>query len=210
MKQSPPWATTPNPATESPKAKYSGSKGGHNHSLGHSSNTSTPKYHDSTSAKKPSSPKDPVLNEQETSPRNHGSCKHSHSPSPTAKSVGHKQKEAHTEDTRTLNSSLPISSSRFEGFRSPMGSHSDVTKLQHPSIPLTPLGLGTPRQWGTMSDESSHSLALLYTSPGFNLPGYPAAGPSNLTPSVPSLTGSHDVLSTWPTGMFTSGHPLPT
>ena len=208
MKRSPPRAMTPNPAVESPKAKHFGGKGGHHHSLEHSSNTSTPKYPDSTSAKKPSSPKEPVLNEQEKSPRSHGSCKHGHSPSQTAKSVGHKQKEAHTEGTHTLNSSLPISSSRFEGFCSPMGSHSDVTKLQPPSIPLTPLGLGTPRQWGTMSDER-HSLALLYTSPGFNLPGYPAAGPSNLTPSVPSLTGSHDVLSTWPAGMFTSGPSSP-
>ena len=56
-----------------------------------------------------------------------------------------------------------------------------------------------------MSNESRHSLALIYTSPGFNLPGYPAAGPGNLTPSIPSLTGSHHVSSTWPAGAFTSG-----
>ena len=86
-----------------------------------------------------------------------------------------------------------------------MGSHSNVTELLSPTITLTPLGLGGPRQWRTTSDESRHSLASIYTSPGFNLPGYPAAGPSNLTPTVPSLAGSHHVLSTWPTGMFTSG-----
>ena len=55
-----------------------------------------------------------------------------------------------------------------------------------------------------MSDKSRHSLASIYTSPGFNLPGYPAAGPSNLTPTVPSLAGSHHVSSAWPTSMFTS------
>ena len=60
-----------------------------------------------------------------------------------------------------------------------------------------------------MSEESRHSLALLYTNPGFNLPGYPAAGPGNLTPIVPSLAGSHHVSSTWPTGVFTSGPSSP-
>ena len=52
-------------------------------------------------------------------------------------------------------------------------------------------------------------MASIYTSPGFNLPGYPVAGPSNLTPTVPSLAGSHHVLSTWPTGVFTSGSSSP-
>ena len=109
----------------------------------------------------------------------------------------------------TLNSTLPISSSMFDGFHSPMGSHSDVTELQPPSITSTPLGLGAPQQWRSMSDKSRHSLALLYTSPGFNLPGYLAAVPSNLTPSIPSLTGSHHMLSTWPAGVFTSGPSSP-
>ena len=59
-KQSPPWATTPNPAVESPNTKCSGRKGGHHHSSGRGSNTSTPKHPDSTSAKKPSSSKKPV------------------------------------------------------------------------------------------------------------------------------------------------------
>ena len=85
-----------------------------------------------------------------------------------------------------------------------MGSHSDVTELQPPSITSTPLGLGVPRQWQTTSDESRHSLASIYTRPGFNLPGYPAAGPGNLIPSVPSLAGSHHMSSTWPADAFTS------
>ena len=52
-------------------------------------------------------------------------------------------------------------------------------------------------------------LASLYTSPGFNLPGYPAAGPSNLTPPVPSLAGSQHVSSTWSASVFTSGPSSP-
>ena len=74
-KRSPPWAMTPNPAVESPKTKHSGSKAGHHHSSGHGSNTSTPKHPDSTSAKKPSSSKEPAPNEQDKSPRSCGSHK---------------------------------------------------------------------------------------------------------------------------------------
>ena len=176
-KRSPPRAATPNPSVESPKTKRSSGKGRPHHCLGHSSNTSTPKCPNSTSAKKPSSSKGPASNEQEKSPRAHSSCKHGRSPSPSAESVRRKQKDVHTEDTRTLNSTLSISSSTFDGLHSQMGSHSDVTQLLPPSIILTPLGLGSPRQWQTMSDKSRHSLASIYTSPGFNLPGYPAAGP---------------------------------
>ena len=127
----------------------------------------------------------------------------------STESAGCKRKEACTEDTQKLNSTLPISSSGFDGFCSPTGSHSEATELQPPSITLTPLGLGAPRQWQSTSEESSCLLASLYTSPGFNLPGLPAAGPGNLTPSVPSLTGSHHVSSTWPAGMFTSGPSSP-
>ena len=162
---------TPNPAVESPKAKHSGSKDRHHRSLGRSSNTSTPKHPDSTSDKKPSSSKEPAPNKQEKSPRSHSSHKHGRSPSLSAESVGCKRKEVHTEDTCTLNSTLPVSCSVFDSFCSPMGSHSDVTELQPPSITSTPLGLGAPRQWRTTSKESRHSLASLYTSPGFNLPG---------------------------------------
>ena len=155
---------TPNPAVESPKTKCSGGKGGHHCSLGRGSNTSTLKCPDSTSAKKPSSSNEPALKEQDKSPRSHSSHKHSHSPSPSAKSVGCKWKETHTEDTHTVNLTLPISSSRFDGFHSLMGSYNKVTELQPPSITLTPLGLGTPRQWQSTSEESRCSLASFYTS----------------------------------------------
>ena len=208
-KWSPPQVMTPNIAVESPKPKCSSGKGGHHHSSGHGSNTSTLKHPDSTSAKEPSSSKEPVLKEQDKSLRSHSSRKCCHSPSLSAESNGCKQKEAHTEDTHKLNSTLPISSSGFDGFHSLMGSHSKATELHPPSITLTPLGLGDPRQWQSTYEESRHLLALLYTSPGFNLPGQPAAGPGNLTPSVPSLTGSHHMSSTWPAGIFTSGPPSP-
>ena len=113
------------------------------------------------------------------------------------------------EDSCTLNSTLPISSSMFDGLCSPMGSHSNVTELLPPSITSTPLGFAGPRQWQTTSDESRQSLASIYTSPNFNIPGYPAVEPSNLTPTVPSIAGSHHVLSTWPPGMFTSRSSSP-
>ena len=54
---------------ESPKTKSSSGKGGHHHSSGCGLNTSTPKHPDSTSAKKPSSPKEQVPKEQDKSPR---------------------------------------------------------------------------------------------------------------------------------------------
>ena len=129
MKQSPPRAATPNPSMESPKTICSSSKGSPHHGLGHSSNISTPKHPDSTSAKKPSSSKEPTSNGQEKSPKAHGSHKCGCSPSLSAKSVGCKWKDVCMEDTCTLNSTLPISSSAFDGLCSPMGSHSDVTEL---------------------------------------------------------------------------------
>ena len=52
-------------------------------------------------------------------------------------------------------------------------------------------------------------MASLYTSLNFNLPRYPAVGPGNLTPSVPSIAGSHHVSSTWPPGVFTPGALTP-
>ena len=110
-------------------------------SLGHSSNTSTSKHLDSTLAKKPSNSKEPTLNSQEKSPKAHGSRKHSRSPSPSTKSVRCKWKDVHTEDSHTLNTTLPISSSILDGLCSPTGSHSDATELLSPSITSTPLVL---------------------------------------------------------------------
>ena len=127
MKWSPPRAATPSPPVESPKTKCSGGKGGPHHSSGCSSNMSTPKCPDSTSTKKPSSSKGPASSKQEKSPRAHGSCKCGRSPSPSTESVGCKRKDVCTESNRTLNSTLPISSSAFDGLHSPMGSHSNGT-----------------------------------------------------------------------------------
>ena len=135
-KWSPPRAVTPNPSVESPKTKCSGSKGRPQRS----SNTSVPKCPNSTSAKKPSSSKEPTLNKQEKSPRARSSHKHSHSPSPSTKSVGCKRKEVHTEGSHALNSTLPVSSNMFESLHSPTGSHSNVTELLPPSHHLNPLG----------------------------------------------------------------------
>ena len=134
-KQSPPRAATPNPSMESPKTIHSSGKGGPHHGSGHSSNTSTPTCPDLTSVKKPSSSKKPTLNGQEKFPKACGSHKHGHSPSPSTKSVRCKQKDVHMEDTHTLNSTLPISSSAFEGLRSPTRSHSDGTELLPPPSP---------------------------------------------------------------------------
>ena len=209
MKQSPPRAVTPNPSMGSPKTKCSSSKGSPHHSSGCSSNTSTPKHPDSTSAKKPSSSKEPTSNSQEKSPKACGSRKRSCSPSPSTESARRKWKDVCMEDSYTLNSTLPVSSSVFDGLHSPTGSHSDVTELLPPSITSTPLGLASPRQWQTTSVESRQSLASIYTSPNFNIPGYPAVGPGNLTPTVPSIAGSHHVSSTWPPGMLTSGSSSP-
>ena len=106
MKRSPLRAVMPNAAVESPKTKCSGGKGGHHHSSVRGSNTSTPKHPDSTSAKKPSSSKEPVPKEQDKSPRSCSSCKHGCSPYPSAESDGCKQKEACTEDTCKLTHQL--------------------------------------------------------------------------------------------------------
>ena len=209
MKQSPPRAATLNLSVESPKTKCSSGKGDTHHSLGHSSNTSTPKCLDSTSAKKLSGSKEPTLNSQEKSPKVHSARKHGCSPSPSAESVRCKWKDICSEDFRMLNSTLPISSSEFDGLCSPTDSHSNVTELLPPSITSTPLGLASPRQWRTTLDESRQSLASIYTSLNFNISGYPVVGPGNLTPTVPSIARSHHVSSTWPPGMFTSGSSSP-
>ena len=177
--------------------------------MGCGANTSTLKCPDSISAKKLSGSKEQVLKEQDKSPKSHGSCKCSRSPTLPAESDRHKWKEAHAEDTCELNSTLPISSSGFDGFCSLMGSHSEATELQPPSITLTPLGRGTLQQWRSISEESWCSLACLYTSPGFNLPGQLVAGLGNLMPSVPSITGSHQVSSTWPASILTPHLPSP-
>ena len=127
-KQSPHRAAASDTPAESPKAKHSSSKSGPQCGSGHSSNTSTSKCPDSTSTKKPSSSKEPTSNGQEKSPKARSSCKRGHSPSPTTESVGCKWRDFCMEDSGTVDTTLPISSSMFDGFCSPMGSYSDVTE----------------------------------------------------------------------------------
>ena len=55
------------------------------------------------------------------------------------------------------------------------------------------------------SSDSRHSSALPFASSSFNLPGYPAIGLGSLTPSVPTIAGSHHVSSTWPPNLLPSG-----
>ena len=74
---------------------------------------------------------------------------------------------------------------------------------------MTPLDQAGPRPWCTTLADSRHSIASCYTSPNFNLPGYPAVGLGNLTPSVPSIAGSHHMSSTWPPSLFTSRPSTP-
>ena len=102
-----------------------------------------------------------------------------------------------------VDTTLPISSSMFDGFRSPTGSFSDMTEPLPPSITLTPLGQAGQRHGHTTLADSRHSTASLFTSANFNLPSYPAIGLGSLTPSLPSIAGSHHVLSTWPPSLFT-------
>ena len=83
-KQSPHSSYTP---VEFPRVKRSSSKSGPQRGLGRSSNTSTPKCPDSISTKKPSSSKEPTLNDQEKSPKACSSQKCSRSPSPTTESA---------------------------------------------------------------------------------------------------------------------------
>ena len=86
-KQSPHRAAALDAPVESPKAKCSSSKSGPQQGSGHSSNTSTPKHPDSTSAKKPSCPKESTTDDQVKSPKARSSHKHGHSPSPAAGSA---------------------------------------------------------------------------------------------------------------------------
>ena len=131
------------------------------------------------------------------------SRKHGHSPSPTTRSVGCKWRDFHMENSGMVNTTLPISSSMFDGFCSPTGSYSVVTEPLPPSITSTPLGQAGPRHEHTTSADSRHLTASRYTSPNFNFPGYPAVRIRSLTPSVPSIAGSHQVSSTWPPSLFT-------
>ena len=180
-------AAAPDMSVESPKAKCSSSKGGPPQGSRCSSNTSTPKHPDSTSTKKPSCPKESTPDDQVKSPQVSSSRKCGHSPSPASGSAGCKQRDLHCVDSSTVDTTLPISSSILDTFRSLTGSFSDVIELLAPSITSTPLGKASPREGQTTSSDSRHSLALLFASSSFSLPGYPSVGLGSLTPLVPSL-----------------------
>ena len=67
------------------------------------------------------------------------------------------------------------------------------------------MGQAGPRHGQMTSSDSRHSSALLFASLSFNLPSYPSVGLGSLTPSVPSIAGSHHVSSTRPPNLFPSG-----
>ena len=113
------------------------------------------------------------------------------------------------EDSGTVDNNLPISSSMLDGFCSPTGSFSNMTEPLPPSITLTPLGQASPRYGRTTLADSRLSSASCFTSLNFNLPRYPAIRLRILTPSVPSIAGSHYMLSTWPPSLFTSRPSTP-
>ena len=104
---------------------------------------------------------------------------------------------------------LPIGSSTLDTFCSLTGSLSDVIELLAPSITSTPQGRASPREGWMTSSDSRHSLASLFASSSFNLPGYPSVGLGSLTPLVPSITGSQHILSTWPPNLFPSRPSTP-
>ena len=109
-------------------------------------------------------------------------------------------------NSRTVDTTLPLGSSTF---LSPMGSLSEVVELLAPSITSTPLGKVGHRKGQTISSESRMSSASLFASSSFNIPGLPSMGFGSLTPSVPSVTGSHHISSTWPPDTFPSGPSAP-
>ena len=108
-----------------------------------------------------------------------------------------------------VDTTLPISSSTLDTFHSPMGSVSEVVELLAPSITSTPLGKTGPREGQTISCDSRHSSASLFTSSSFNIPRLPSVGFGSLTPLVPSVASSHHILSTWPPDSFPSGPSVP-
>ena len=92
----------------------------------------------------------------------------------------------------------------FDTFHSLTGSFSDAIEPLPPSIISIPLGQASPRHRHMTSADSRHSSALLFASSNSNLPSYPAIGLGSLTPSVPSIAGSHHISSTWPPNFFPS------
>ena len=138
------------------------------------------------------------------SPQAHSSRKCSHAPSPSSGSAEHKRR-----DLRGADLTLPIGSSTLDTFGSSTGSLSNVIEPLAPSITSTSLGKASCREEWTTSSDSRPLSASLFTSSSFNLPGYPSDRLGSLTPSVPSITGSHHILSTWPPNLFSSRPSTP-
>ena len=204
-KQYPCRAAAPDTSVESPKTRHSSSKSGPLQGTGCGSNTSTLKCPDSTSAKKPSHPQESTPDHKAKSPQACISRMCGHSPSSAAGSARCKQRDLRGIDSSMVDTTLPISSSTMDTFRSLTGSLSEVVEPLAPSNTSTPLGKAGPREGQTISSDSRHSSALLFTSSSFNLPGFPSVGLGSLTPLVPSITGSHHISSTWPPNSFPSG-----
>ena len=97
----------------------------------------------------------------------------------------------------------------MDTFCSLTGSLSEVVEPLALSITSTPLGKAGPREGWTISSDSRHSSALLFASSSFNILRLPSMGFGSLTPSVPSITSSHHILSTWPPNSFPSGPSAP-
>ena len=92
----------------------------------------------------------------------------------------------------------------MDTFRSLMGSLSEVVEPLAPSITSTPLGKAGPREGQMISSDSRHSSSSLFASSSFNLPRLPSVGLGSLTPSAPSIAGSHHISSIWPPNSFPS------
>ena len=201
-KQSPHRAAAPDMAVESPKTRCSSSKGGAPWGSGRSSKTSTPKRPDSTLAKTPCRSQESTPDHPAKSPQARSSQKHGHSPSPTTESAKNKQRGLSMMASGTVDTTLPLGSRTF---LSPTGSLSEVVEPLASSITSTPLGKAGHREGQTISSDSRMPSTSLFTSSSFNIPGLPSVGFGSLTPSVPSVIGSHNISSTWSPDSFPSG-----
>ena len=208
-KQSPHRVAAPDMAVESPKTRCSSSKSRPLWGTGHGSKTSTPLHPDSTSAKTPPHPQESTLDCPVKSPQARSSQKHGHSPSPTIESAESKRRGLSRIASGTVNTTVPLGSSTMDTFLSPTSSLSKVIKPLAPSITSTPLGKADHREGWTIPSDSRHSSALLFASLSFNIPRLPSVGFGSLTPSVPSIPGSHHISSTWPPDSFPSSPSAP-
>ena len=199
-------AAAPDMAVESPMTRHSSSKGGAPWSSGCNSKTSTPKHPDSTSTKTPPHPQESTPDCPVKSPQACSSWKCGCSPSPTTQLAKNKQRGLSMMDSGTVDTTLPLSSSMF---LSPTGSLSEVVEPLAPSITSTPLGKVGHREGRTISSDSRMSSASLVTSLSFNIPRLPSMGFGSLIPSVPSVTSSHHISSTWSPNVFPSGPSAP-